>query len=227
LLALLLAPPAAAMDAEAPGEPAQKARAAVDALPVEARLELRRMYFRYRDQIVKRQEQGWETGLLSDAVIENVDEPFQPARLLDDEKKNRRKELAELRATLAKTPGDSAGFGRLRRKIDDKSGELDRAEAKDERQKGICRDWSDDVWFTLTGMNLDAWSVDDRKRDTRPFHTGAVACSPQENPAVCLVFDPWASGKPAVYAFQAWDTQDPGGRLPADYFLHGLPEKAP
>jgi len=76
-----------------PGRAAQKARAAVDALPVEARLELRRLYFLY-GSIVKSRSQGWETGLLSDAVIETSTEPFKPARLLDDEKKNRRKELA-------------------------------------------------------------------------------------------------------------------------------------
>jgi hypothetical protein len=30
-----------------------------------------------------------------------------------------------------------------------------------------------------------------------------------------------------VYAFPAWDAHEPGGRIPADYFIHGLPEKAP
>jgi hypothetical protein len=41
------------------------------------------------------------------------------------------------------------------------------------------------------------------------------------------VFDPWTEGKPSVYAFQAWDAKQAGARLPAEYLLHGLPEKAP
>jgi hypothetical protein len=34
-------------------------------------------------------------------------------------------------------------------------------------------------------------------------------------------------GKPDVYAFAAWDANAVGGRIPADYFLHQLPEKVP
>ncbi len=226
-LALLLVPPASALDAEAPGEPAQRARSAIDALPAGARVELRRMYMRYREVVGKKLEQGWKARLLSDAVIEAVDEPFQPARLLEDEERSRRQELAGLEAALAKASRDSPEFARLLQGIEDKKAEVERAAAKAGREKGICRDWSDVVWSTLTGMSLNDWTVDDRRRTARPFHTAAVVCAPDDEPTVCLAFDPWASGAPAVYAFQAWDAKDPGGRLPAEYFLHGLPEKAP
>ena len=227
LLALLLAPPAAALDAEAPGAPAQRARVAVDALPVAVRIELRRMYMHYRDEITKKLEQGWRTGLLSDAVIENVDEPFQPARLLEDEERSRRKELANLETALSKTSREAPEYPPLLQRFEDKAAAVELAKRKAAREKGICRDWSDDVWSILTSMKPDAWAVDDRRRSTRPFHTGAVACAPEDEPTVCLVFDPWVTGAPAVYAYQAWDAQAAGGRLPADYFLHGLPEKAP
>jgi hypothetical protein len=227
LLALLLTPCAGAIDAEQPGAPALRARDAVEALPLEARLELRRMYMRYRDEVALRADQGWTPGLLSDAVIENVDDPFQPARLLEDTEKNRRKFLAAQQAALAKIGADSPDYARQLRRIRDEKEVVARAHRKNSREKGICRDWSDDVWYLLTKMELDQWTVDDRRREARPFHSAAVACSPQEDPTVCLAFDPWTEGEPSVYAYQAWDAKEAGGRLPAEYFLHGLPEKAP
>ena len=42
---------------------------------------------------------------------------------------------------------------------------------------------------------------------------------------VCLAFDPWEDGRPNVYAYSAWDESSPGGRFPAEYFLHGLPDR--
>jgi hypothetical protein len=227
LLALLIVPAARAVDVEQPGAPALRARDAVEALPLEARRELRRMYMRYREEVALRVEQGWTPGLLSDAVIEDVDDPFQPARLLEDAEKNRRKFLAEQKAALAKISPDSPEYACQLQRIENQKEVVARAQAKNAREKGICRDWSDDVWFLLTKMDLDHWTVDDRRRESRPFHTAAVACSPQEDPSVCLAFDPWIEGKPSVYAFSAWDAKEPGGRLPAEYFLHGLPEKAP
>jgi hypothetical protein len=227
LLVLLIAPAAGAVDLEEPGAPALHARDAIQALPVEARLELRRMYLSYRDQVAKRLEQGWTPALLSDAVIEDVDDPFQPARLLDDSAKNRKKFLNDQESALTKMDRDSPEYGRQLRRIEAETEVVDRARKRNTREKGICRDWSDDVWYLLTKMNPDSWTVDDRRRSSRPFHTAAVACSPQENPTVCLAFDPWTEGKPSVYAYGAWDAQEAGGRLPAEYFLHGLPEKAP
>ncbi|MDE2510258.1 MAG: hypothetical protein KGL74_03965 [Elusimicrobia bacterium] len=227
LLVLLAAAPSAALDADAPGLPAQRAREAIDALPVEARVELRRMFFQYRDEVTRRLDQGWEYGLLNDAVIEDVDEPFQPARLLEDALKSRRKELADDEDLLSKTPRDSADYGRAARKVDAKKEDVDRLSRKLRREIGICRDWSDDVWSLLTKMNLDDWAVDDRRRTAPPYHTAAVACAPEDQPTVCLAFDPWATGQPQIYAYSAWDDKSPGGRIPADYFMHGLPEKVP
>ncbi len=223
----MLAPAAAALDLDAPGIPARRAHDAIEALPVETRVELRKMFLRYRDELGKRLEAGWSYGVLSDAVIEDVDEPFQPARLLEESEKKRRGELEALQAAAAKMDHDTAAYGKILGKIDQKKEELNKVRSLARREKGICRDWSDDIWFTLTQMNPDDWTLDDRIRGTRPFHTGAVACAPVDQPTVCLVFDPWVRGKPDVYAYNAWDTQDPGGRVPADYFLHGLPEKAP
>jgi hypothetical protein len=227
LLAVLLAAPAGATDLDAPGVPAQRAREAIDALPVESRVELRKMYMHYREEVARLLDQGWESGLLSDAVIEDVDEPFQPARLLEDAHTARRKELDALQASLDKTSRDSTDYGKLLHKIEAKKDEVDALRRKLKREKGICRDWSDAVWYVLTQLNPDDWTVDDRRRNARPFHTAAVACAPADQPTVCLAFDPWAEGKPDVIAFAAWDENESGGRLPADYFLHGLPEKVP
>lgn len=224
---LLLAPAAGAMDVDAPGVPARRAHDAIELLPVDTRIELRKMFLRYRDELGKRQEAGWSYGVLSDAVIEDVDEPFQPARLLEESEKKRKAELEALQAAAAKMDHDTVPYGKILGKIDQKKDELAKVRALSRREKGICRDWSDDIWYALTTMGLDDWTVDDRTRGSRPFHTGAVACAPVDQPTVCLVFDPWVRGKPDVYAYNAWDTQDPGGRVPADYFLHGLPEKAP
>ena len=212
---------------EEPGAPAMRAKNAIESLPLDARLELRRMYMKYREQVAKRLEQGWTPGLLSEAVIEDADDPFQSARLLEESEKNRRKFLADLQAKLATMSPDDAAYGRQMRRIDAETEVVERAKKKNAREKGICRDWSDDVWFLLTQMNLDQWTVDDRRRTSRPFHTAAVACAPQEDPTVCLAFDPWTEGKPSVYSFRAWDAKEAGARLPAEYFLHGLPEKAP
>ena len=212
---------------EEPGAPALRTKNAIEALPLDARLELRRMYMKYREEIAKRVEQGWTPGLLSEAVIEDADDPFQSARLLEESEKNRKKFLADLQAKLATMNPDDAGYGRQMRRIDTETEVVERAVKKNLREKGICRDWSDDVWYLLTKMDLEQWTVDDRRRTSRPFHTAAIACAPQENPTVCLAFDPWTEGKPSVYAYQAWDNKEAGARLPAEYFLHGLPEKAP
>ncbi|MFI5362993.1 MAG: hypothetical protein ACHQ49_13565 [Elusimicrobiota bacterium] len=227
LLFLLLAPAAGALDAERPGAPAARARDAIEALPVEARVELRRMYMAYAEEVAARVDQGWTPGLLSDAVIEDVDDPFQPGRLLEDADNDHRRKSAAADAELAKLGADSAAYAAQARRADDERKAYDGAHRRNARGKGICRDWSDDVWFILARTNPDEWAVDDRRRGARPYHSAAVACSPQENPSVCLAFDPWAEGKPSMYAYPAWDAKEPGGRLPAEFFLHGLPEKSP
>jgi hypothetical protein len=204
-------------------------RSRLDALPAAARAELRRMFLAYRAEVSKRLEQGWEAGAIDDAVIEDVDQPFLPARQLEDAVAARRKEEADLRATLAKTSRDDPEYGRLLARIRAKAAERAALEKRLRRDKGICRDWSDDVWSVFAGMDLQYWSVRDQRRGARPYHTAAVACSPpdSDSTAACLAFDPWWTGLPDVFAFDTWDAKTDGGRLPPDYFLHDLPEKAP
>lgn len=226
LLALSLALPSAA---EPPGEAALRARRLLDALPVEARVELRKMYFRYRAAVSHRLESGWGYGVLSEAVIEDVDEPFQPARLLEDAVSKRKTEIAALEESLSKSSADRPDYAKTRRLIRDKKTQLEATLRKVSREKGICRDWSDAVWWELTSMNPSHWTVEDRRRQARPFHTGAVVCTSEDDPGrgICLVFDPWESGKADVFAIETWDTHESGGQIPADYFLHDLPEKTP
>ena len=224
LLAALCALPAAALDEDAPGTLAQRARGNIEALPEDARLELRRMFLRYRDEVARRREQGWDRGVLSDAVVEDVAEPFQPARQLEEAYALRRKEMEFVKGALAKSGPDAPDYAKLLRRREGVKEALRATKEKLSRAKGICRDWSDDIWYLLTAMRLEHWAVDDRRRSARPFHTGAVACAPAEKPTVCLAFDPWGSGAPDVFSFTAWDEHVPGGRFPNDYFLHGLPE---
>jgi hypothetical protein len=230
-LALLLASPAPAQDA-AGGQPetglrAQKARELVDGLPVAARVELKKMYRRYKEVVARKLEAGWRTGVLSEAVIEDVDEPFQPARLVEGMIELRKKEVARLQDALkAVSPDDPYNDKRLRAALEAKRAELADLVSRNKREKGLCRDWSDLIWSELTALELEHWGARDERRATRPYHTAAVVCSPADSPEVCLAFDPWEDGRPNVYAYQAWDESAPGGRFPAEYFLHGLPDKA-
>ena len=224
--ALLLALPASAQEAET-GLRAQKAREAVDALPIEARVELKKMYRRYKDLVARKLESGWGTGVVSEAVIEDVDEPFQPARLVDGMIELRKKEVAKLQEALAKIANDDPyGDKRVRAALDAKRDELAALVSRNKREKGLCRDWSDQIWFEFTNMQLEYWGARDERRATRPYHTAAVVCAPADSPSVCLAFDPWEDGRPNVYAYSAWDESAPGGRFPAEYFLHTLPDKA-
>lgn len=210
---------------------AQKARELVDALPPQARVELKKMYRRYKALVTKKLDAGWRTGVLSEAVIEDVDEPFQPARLVEGMIDLRKKELAKLQAALAKVASDDPYTDkRVRAAIDDKKDELAALVSRNKREKGLCRDWSDAIWFEFTNLELEHWAVRDERRTARPYHTAAVACAPADSPTVCLTFDPWADGRPSVFSYNAWDESAEGGRFPAEYFLHVLPdnvEKAP
>ena len=226
LLALLLALPASA---EPPGPAALRARALLDALPAPARVELRKLYLRYADAVARRLDEGWKAGVLTEAVIEDVHVPFQPARLLEESLKNRRKEVADLEATLAKSGPERPDYGKTLRKIEDTKTSLAKLVEKSSREKGICRDWSDAVWWELTSRNPSHWILEDRRRQARPFHTGVLLCSSGTDGShdVCLVFDPWEEGRADAFVFDTWDVRMQGGRIPADYFLHGLPEKEP
>jgi hypothetical protein len=223
-LLLLLAVSVSAQEAES-GLRAQKARELVESLPAEARVELKKMYRRYKDAIARKLESGWSTGVLSEAVIEDVDEPFQPARLLETDVAQRKQEAASLKETLDRPPDESVDRGRVRRALEKKRQELAVLTSRNKREKGICRDWSDLVWSELVGMELEYWGARDERRATRPYHTAAIVCSPADSPLVCLAFDPWEDGRPNVYAYTAWDESAPGGRFPAEYFLHDLPDR--
>lgn len=221
----LAAIPATAEEAET-GLRAQKARELVDALPIEARVELKKMYRRYKDTVARKLEAGWRTGVLSEAVIEDVDEPFQPVRLVEDMIELRKTEIVRIQEALnALTSDDPYNDRRLRAALEAKRGELRILVARNKREIGLCRDWSDLIWSEFLSMNLEYWGARDERRATRPYHTAVVACSPADSPSVCLAFDPWEDGRPNVFAYGAWDESAPGGRFPAEYFLHGLPDK--
>ena len=227
LLACLAAAPASAQEAET-GLRAQKVRELVDALPIEARVELKKMYRRYKDVITRKLDSGWRTGLLSEAVIEDVDEPFQPARLIDVMIELRKLEIAKVQEALSKVGSDDPyADKRLRAALETKREDLAVLITRNKREKGLCRDWSDQLWSEFTSMNLEYWGARDERRATRPYHTAVVACSPADSSTVCLAFDPWEDGRPNVFAYSAWDESAPGGRFPAEYFLHGLPDKVP
>lgn len=226
-LALLLAAPSPAPAEEAEvGLRAQQARELVDALPAEARVELKKMYRRYKEVVARKLEAGWRTGVLSEAVIEDVDEPFQPARLVEGMIELRKKEVARIQEALKALSGDDPyADKRLRASLEAKRAELASLVSRNKREKGLCRDWSDLIWAEFSAMELEHWGVRDERRATRPYHTAAVACSPSDSPAVCLAFDPWEDGLPNVYAYGAWDESAPGGRFPVVYLIHGLPDR--
>ncbi len=229
-LAVLLALPAGASELTTDpdvGRRAQMAREIIESQPVAARVELKRMYKRYKDAVTRKLDAGWSTGLLSEAVIEGVDEPFQSARLIDDMISRRKKEVERVKAALAKVaPDDPYNDKKLRAVLEEKQAALAALLSKNKREKGICRDWSDLVWSEFVAMELEHWTARDERRGARPYHTAAVACTPVEEPRVCLAFDPWEDGRPNVYSFVAWDESSPGGRFPAEYFIHHLPDKA-
>jgi hypothetical protein len=172
LLAALLALPGAAAELTTDpdvGVRAQKARDILEAQPVEARVELKRMYKRYKEVVPKKLDADWSTGLLSEAVIEGVDEPFQPARLVDDMIARRRKEVERVKAALAKVaPDDPYNDKRIRAVLEEKQAELARLLSKNKREKGICRDWSDLVWSEFVALELEHWAVRDERRSARP-----------------------------------------------------------
>lgn len=226
-LSLLLAFPASAQEAET-GLRAQKTREQIDALPAPARVELKKMYRRYKDVVARRLTSGWRTGVLSEAVIEDIDEPFQPARLIESMIELRKAEVAKIQEALkALASDDPYNDKRLRAALEAKREQLRALVAENKREKGLCRDWSDQIWSEFMSMNLEYWGARDERRATRPYHTAAVACSPADSPALCLVFDPWEDGRPNVFDYGAWDESAPGGRFPAVYFLHDLPDKLP
>ena len=223
--------------------PAIAAQAAVKTLPAEAQIELFTLYARYNDVVSKRMDEGWRAGLLSDEGTKASQDDMLPARQLEEAIRSRETAIKALTKRLEKPELETEG--RLRRELE--AAQLRLAALRDAlaRSQGTCLDWSDLVWAELGRLKPEHWSVRDRERTVRPFHTGAALCSPPapepENACsdatpgrcleagrqVCLAFDPWQRGQADVYELGAWDRSPFAGRLPADFFLHELPEPKP
>jgi len=223
--------------------PAVAAQAAVRTLPAEAQVELFTLYARYNDVVSKRRDEGWRAGLLSDEGTKTSQYDSLPARQLEEAIRNREIEIKTLTKRL-KPPGPEIET-RLSRKLESAQLRLTALRDALARSEGTCQDWSDLVWAELGRLKPEHWSVRDQQRTARPFHTGAMLCSPpaseQENACsdstpgrcldagrrVCLVFDPWQRGQADVYDFGAWDQDLFASRVPADFFLLELPEQKP
>lgn len=223
-LALLAAPgrggePGLANLLREPGPVA--AQAAVKALPAAAQTELFTLYARYNELVSEKMEAGWRPGLISDQGVKATQDDTLPARQLEDAARSREAEIRSLDKKLEKP--DLATAGRLRRQREAAQARLLALRGALARAKGTCLDWSDLVWAELVRMDPEHWSVADRERAARPFHTGAALCSG----SCCLVFDPWRRGQADAYELKEWDRDVHAGRIPADFFLHDLPEPPP
>jgi hypothetical protein len=223
--------------------PTVAAQAAVKALPQEAQLELFTLYARYNEAVSNRMDEGWRAGLIGDEDAKTSQDDTLPARQIEEAIRSREAAIKTLSKQMEKPDPDSEA--RLHRDLE--SAQLRLASLRDAltRPKGTCRDWSDLVWAELGRLKPENWSVQDRERTARPFHTGAVLCSPPisedmeacsdsapsrclgTESRVCLVFDPWQRGQADVYEFGSWDRDIYAARVPADFFLHDLPEPKP
>jgi hypothetical protein len=202
------------------------AQAAVKALPEPAQTELFTLYARYNELVSNHVEEGWRAGLLSDEGTKTTQDDTLPVRQLEESARSREAQIQALDKKLERP--DPGTVVRLRQDRDAAQARLIALRSALARAKGTCLDWSDLVWAELSRQNPQYWSVTDRERVARPFHTGAVLCS-QNTPEsdsrqVCLVFDPWQRGQADVYEAGEWDRDPYAGRIPADFFLHDLPE---
>jgi hypothetical protein len=223
--------------------PVVAAQAAIKTLPAEAQVELFTIYAHYNDMVAKRLEEGWRAGLLSDEGTKASQDDTLPARQLEEAIRSRETEIKTL--TDRQENPDPKTEALLRRKREAAQLRLSALRGALARSKGTCLDWSDLVWAELGRLKPEHWSVRDQERTERPFHTSAVLCSPpaseesngcsdsspgrclEAGRQVCLVFDPWQRGKADVYEFGSWDQGLFAGRVPADFFLHELPEPRP
>lgn len=192
-------------------------------LPREAQLELFSLYARYNESVQKKVEDGWYPGLLTGELVEQPDEIRLPARQTELALEKRRQELNVLEAELKKVEGRAAAVP-LMEKIEAKKLEVRRARSAAGRTKGLCLDWSDMVWAELIKTAPEHWRVRDERRAAPPFHTSAVICTPQEEPELCLAFDPWENGRADVFEFRTWNQGSPEARIAPEFFLHQLPE---
>jgi hypothetical protein len=215
----------------------------VKALPAAAQIELFTLYARYNEAVSKRMDEGWRAGLLSDEGTKASQDDTLPARQIEEAVSNREAEIKSLGKRLEKPEPETVT--RLRRERESAQTRLAALRNALTRAKGSCLDWSDLVWAEMSRLQPEHWSVRDRERGARPFHTGAVLCSPPASEEdgscsdsmpggcsaagrrICLVFDPWQRGQADVYEFGDWSRDIYAGRIPADFFLHELPEPRP
>ncbi|MDD5628433.1 MAG: hypothetical protein PHU21_05180 [Elusimicrobia bacterium] len=222
--------------------PEVAAQAAVKALPAEAQIELFTLYARYNETVTQRGEEGWRAGLLSDEGTKVSQDDTLPARQLEESLRNREAEVRTLAQRLEKPENENEA--RLRRQYENAWKRAAALRSALARAKGTCLDWSDLVWAELGRLQPEYWSIQDRERAARPFHAAAVLCSPPADDEeafcsdadpegcaagrrVCLAFDPWQRGQADVYELGAWNKGLFAGRVPADFFLHDLPEPKP
>jgi len=188
-------------------------------------VELRKLYGRYAELVQKRLDDGWRAGLESGELIEHPEEARLPGRQLEESVAQRETELQRLKDLKAKAK-TMADADRLEEAVDDKTSELKKLRRQLARAKGTCADWSDAVWAELLKLKPQGWDLRDGPRQTRPWHTAAIACAPAgaEVPTICLAFDPWKNGAADVYEFDSWDQGSFDGRIAPEFFLHHLPE---
>lgn len=234
-------------------QPGTVAAGVLASLPHQTQYELAQLYRSYVAVISKRREQGWHTALYSGELVEHPDEPMVPARQLEESIAKRQTELKALEDELARekaatgaaapapapSPAESSitdwasgsptnrpeqSYSETELAVKAKKKELKRFQRQLGRSKGLSIDWSDAVWAELLKVDAPSWSVTNQARQTTPLHNGVVLCTPPENPALCLVFDPWKNGAPDVYDFKTWDEGSFDGRVDSDYFLNRLPD---
>lgn len=206
------------------GSPAAAAVKALERLPEEQRWELRLLYRSYADLVSRKLDDGWRAGLLSGELIERPDDAGLPARQLEEALAKRERVLAGLEARLAKAAADPAQAQRLRRELAAVKREAASLRRRAARSKGTCLDWSDAVWAELSKLKPKHWSLRDEARQAPPRHTAALVCAPLGDDDLCLALDPWGRGQADAYEYGSWNSGSFEGRVPAEYFLHHLPE---
>jgi hypothetical protein len=209
-------------------DPAEKALDALAGKPLAALTELRELYVRYADVVASKKDlDGWSYGMETGRVVDHPDERILPARQAADAYRLRQAELRKLEDAYAAATGAFQDETRedLRIAVDKKRREARAARGVTRRTKGLDLDWSDQVWYELNKLDPEEWSVSDAVRDATPRHSSAVVCTPAESPTLCLAFDPWFRGEADVYEYDSWNEGSTAGLIPAEYFLHHLPER--
>lgn len=204
------------------GDPARFAIFKLEGLGLETRRELRALYLDYARLTRRLRDEGWEAGLLSGAVLEREEEPLLPARQLEEALKAKEADLRSLESGLDRAASREE-LKDLKKEVKLKRREVRALARRASRPKGLGMDWSDAVWAELRKAEAAEWEVFDQVRRAPPRHSAAVLCAPPRRHEVCLAFDPWDGGEPAVFEYHAWHEGGFPSRLPPEYFLNALP----